>query len=118
LAFVLPVLENLFRKKWGPADGLGALIISPTRELAVQIFEVLRTVGRFHAFSAGLIIGGKSVKEEQVRLQGMNILVATPGRLLQHMDQTAGFEADNLQMLGENIRSSYWPKLTITSSVG
>ena len=37
----------------------------------------------------------------QERLSGMNILVATPGRLLQHMDQTVGFEADNLQILGK-----------------
>jgi hypothetical protein len=38
-------------------DGLGALIITPTRELAFQIFETLRKVGQYHDFSAGLIIG-------------------------------------------------------------
>ena len=40
-------------------DGLGVLIISPTRELAYQTFEVLKKIGQFHDFSAGLIIGGK-----------------------------------------------------------
>ncbi|KAI0059949.1 DEAD-domain-containing protein [Artomyces pyxidatus] len=99
LAFLIPVLEILYRRKWGPQDGLGALIISPTRELAVQIFEVLRSIGGFHSFSAGLVIGGKNLKDERERLSRMNILVATPGRLLQHMDQTFGFESDNLQML-------------------
>ncbi|CAL1710035.1 unnamed protein product [Somion occarium] len=99
LAFLIPVLEILYRRKWGPQDGLGALIISPTRELAVQIFEVLRSIGGYHAFSAGLVIGGKNLKDERERLSRMNILVATPGRLLQHMDQTIGFECDNLQML-------------------
>ncbi|KAL1725647.1 P-loop containing nucleoside triphosphate hydrolase protein [Schizophyllum commune] len=99
LAFLIPVLEILYRRKWGPADGLGALIISPTRELAVQIFEVLRSIGPFHSFSAGLVIGGKNLKDERDRLVRMNILVATPGRLLQHMDQTYGFECDNLQVL-------------------
>ncbi|GAA5825177.1 hypothetical protein JCM11251_006130 [Rhodosporidiobolus azoricus] len=99
LAFLIPVLENLLRKRWGAQDGLGALIISPTRELAVQIFEVLRKIGHQHQFSAGLIIGGKNLKDEQDRLSRMNILVATPGRLLQHMDQTLGFECDHLQML-------------------
>ncbi|EJU01294.1 DEAD-domain-containing protein [Dacryopinax primogenitus] len=99
LAFLLPVLELLWRSKWGPQDGLGALIISPTRELAMQIFEVLRSVGQYHSFSAGLVIGGKNVRDEQERLTRMNILVATPGRLLQHMDQTAGFATDNLQIL-------------------
>jgi len=115
LAFLIPVLEMLYRVKWGPQDGLGALIISPTRELvcvpsphltysstssqAVQIFEVLRSIGGYHSFSAGLIIGGKNLKDERDRLSRMNILVATPGRLLQHMDQTIGFECDNLQLL-------------------
>ena len=66
----------------------------------MQIFEVLRKIGAQHSFSAGLIIGGKNLKDEKERLAGINILVATPGRLLQHMDQTVGFEADNLQVLG------------------
>lgn len=72
-------------------------------EQAVQIFEVLRKIGHKHQFSAGLVIGGKSLKDEQERLSRMNILVATPGRLLQHMDQTLGFECDQLQMLGESL---------------
>ena len=99
LAFLVPVLENLYRRKWTELDGLGALILSPTRELAIQIFDVLRKIGRYHAFSAGLVIGGKSLQEERERLGRMNILVCTPGRMLQHMDQTAAFETDNLQML-------------------
>ncbi|KAG8923794.1 ATP-dependent RNA helicase dbp4 [Tulasnella sp. 418] len=99
LAFLIPVLEVLFRQKWGPSDGLGALIVSPTRELAVQIFEVLRSIGGEHSFSAGLVIGGKNLKDERDRLSRMNILVATPGRLLQHLDQTIGFECNNLQLL-------------------
>lgn len=66
----------------------------------MQIFDVLRSIGGFHQFSAGLVIGGKSLKDEGDRLARMNILVATPGRLLQHMDQTYGFDADGLQMLG------------------
>lgn len=99
LAFLVPVLENLYRRKWTELDGLGALILSPTRELAIQIFEVLRKIGRYHTFSAGLVIGGKSLQEERDRLGRMNILVCTPGRMLQHMDQTSAFEVDNLQML-------------------
>lgn len=99
LAFLIPVLENLYRQKWTELDGLGALIISPTRELAIQIFEVLRKIGRYHTFSAGLVIGGRDLQEERERLSRMNILVCTPGRMLQHMDQTAAFDVDNLQML-------------------
>ncbi|EPQ31146.1 uncharacterized protein PFL1_01335 [Pseudozyma flocculosa PF-1] len=99
LAFLVPVLEILYRNRWGPTDGLGALVISPTRELAIQIFEVLRKIGPFHSFSAGLVIGGKDLKQEKDRLSRMNILVATPGRLLQHMDQTLGFDTSNVQVL-------------------
>src|SRR5438034_1595188 len=99
LAFLIPVLENLYRNQWTEYDGLGALILSPTRELAIQIFEVLRKIGRYHTFSAGLVIGGKSLQEERERVGRMNILVCTPGRMLQHMDQTAAFDTDHLQML-------------------
>ncbi|CAI4214864.1 unnamed protein product [Parascedosporium putredinis] len=99
LAFLIPVLEKLHRAQWTEYDGLGALILAPTRELAVQIFEVLRKIGRNHPFSAGLVIGGKNLKEEATRLSRMNILVCTPGRMLQHLDQTAGFDASNLQIL-------------------
>ncbi|RUP49761.1 hypothetical protein BC936DRAFT_141543 [Jimgerdemannia flammicorona] len=93
------ILELLYRAKWSQFDGLGALVISPTRELAVQIFEVLKKIGRQHLLSAGLIIGGKDLIIEQERVNRMNILVCTPGRLLQHMDQTVGFDCGNLQLL-------------------
>jgi len=99
LAFIVPLLEKLFRERWGHGDGLGALVISPTRELALQIFEVLRGAGQKHLLSAGLIIGGKDFGEEQSRILRMNILVATPGRLLQHLEQTPAFSVDSLQML-------------------
>lgn len=102
LAFLIPVLEILERARWTRDDGLGALVISPTRELAVQIFEVLKKIGRNHSFSAGLIIGGKDFQTEKERIALMNILIATPGRLLQHMDQSIGFDCDNLQMLGKH----------------
>jgi ATP-dependent RNA helicase DDX10/DBP4 len=84
----------------------------------VQIFEVLRSIGGSHSFSAGLIIGGKNLQDERERLARMNILVATPGRLLQHMDQTAGFEADNLQLLSEHPFNDdkHFTNLSTTSS--
>ena len=101
LAFVIPVLENLYRRQCIGADaGLGAVIISPTRELAIQIFDNLYKIGRHgHLFAAGLVIGGKSLYEEQDALSRMNIVVCTPGRLLQHLSQTTMFSVDSLQML-------------------
>ncbi|CAM9735503.1 unnamed protein product, partial [Ectocarpus fasciculatus] len=100
LAFVVPLLEKLYAERWDIDDGLAGIIITPTRELALQIFEVIRSAGKKHSFSAGLVTGGKKeFKEEQLRVVRMNILVATPGRLLQHLEQTAGFEASNVQIL-------------------
>lgn len=101
LSFIIPVLENLYRLQHiGPDAGLGALILSPTRELAIQIFDVLRKIGRYgHMFAAGLLIGGKSLEDERQALTKMNILVATPGRMLQHLSQTAAFSVDDLKML-------------------
>nr|QOS47377.1 DEAD-box DDX10 [Locusta migratoria] len=99
VAFLVPVLECLFCRQWTRLDGLGALIITPTRELALQIFETLRKVGRYHDFSAGLIIGGKDLHFEKKRMEQVNIIVGTPGRLLQHMDENPLFTCDNLQIL-------------------
>ncbi|KAK6436093.1 ATP-dependent RNA helicase dbp4 [Oleoguttula sp. CCFEE 5521] len=101
LAFLVPVLENLYRTQCiGPDAGLGAMVIAPTRELAIQIFDVLRQIGRKgHLFAAGLVIGGKGLREEQDALVRMNIVVCTPGRILQHLSQTAAFNVDGLRML-------------------
>lgn len=79
-------------------DGLGALVITPTRELAYQIFETLRKVGQLHDFSAGLIIGGKDLKFERTRMDRCNIVICTPGRLLQHMDENPLFDCVNMQV--------------------
>jgi ATP-dependent RNA helicase DDX10/DBP4 len=100
LAFVIPLIEKLYRERWSLDDGLSAIIITPTRELALQIFEVIRIVGKKHDLSAGLITGGKKEYEgEQQRIIKMNILVATPGRLLQHFEETPGFNASQLMVL-------------------
>lgn len=87
-------------ERWGPEDGVGSIIISPTRELASQLFEVLKSVGKYHNFSAGLLIGGrKDVKTEKKHVNELNILVCTPGRLLQHMDENPDFDCSQLQVI-------------------
>jgi len=60
---------------------------------------VLRSFANFHEFSAALIIGGKDLVTEQEHIRTMNIVIATPGRLLQHMDETSSFDYDRLQIL-------------------
>lgn len=99
LAFLVPILELLYCKQWTSLDSLGALVITPTRELAYQIFETLKKVGQHHDFSAGLIIGGKDLKFERKRIDQCNIIIGTPGRLLQHMDENPLFSCVNLQIV-------------------
>lgn len=95
----LKVLEKLHRARWGPEDGVGCIIISPTKELAGQLFEEFKFVGKYHSLSAGLLIGGrKDVEAEKERVNFLNILVCTPGRLLQHMNETPNFECSELQV--------------------
>lgn len=99
LAFLIPVLEILYCHQFTRTDGVGAVVITPTRELAYQIFEELRKIGEFHEFSAGLVIGGKDLKFERERMDQCNIIICTPGRLLQHMDENPLFTCDNMKVV-------------------
>ena len=98
LAFLIPLLELLYRQ---PTDGIGAIVLVPTRELAIQIFNVLKRVGKYHQYIVGLLIGGKKdFYIEQQHILSTNIIIATPGRLLQHCEQTAYLDlSSSLQML-------------------
>lgn len=99
IAFVIPILEKLFANRWSLLDGLGALVIVPTRELAISVYEVINSIGKFHDFSLGLVIGGNNIDKEKEALFNMNILVGTPGRLIHHFSETPDFNYDNLKIL-------------------
>eukprot|EP00437_Effrenium_voratum_P005818 CAMPEP_0181430114 /NCGR_PEP_ID=MMETSP1110-20121109/17553_1 /TAXON_ID=174948 /ORGANISM="Symbiodinium sp., Strain CCMP421" /LENGTH=653 /DNA_ID=CAMNT_0023553413 /DNA_START=26 /DNA_END=1987 /DNA_ORIENTATION=+ len=97
LAFLVPACDLLYNVKFLPRNGVGALAISPTRELAQQIYDVLRNVSRYMSQSICVCVGGMNRKPEAEKLaRGINILVATPGRLLDHMQNTKGFVYHNL----------------------
>ncbi len=99
LAFLIPMLQRLISLKWQRLDGLGALILLPTAELCVQTFTVLNILGRKYKMSVGLITGGHDVREEQRVLMSMNVIIATPGRLLHQLSSCVQFSADNLRVL-------------------
>lgn len=96
----LQVIEKLYRERWGPEDGVGCIILSPTNDLAGQIFEVITKVGKFHNFSGGVIVGKrKGIELEKERVNSLNILVCTPGRLVQHFNETANFDCSQLLVI-------------------
>lgn len=86
-AFGLPILEILNNKQYSK-KGIKSLILTPTRELAIQIDESLAAYGKFTRLTHAVIFGGVSqVSQVQKLKRGIDILVATPGRLLDLMNQ-------------------------------
>ncbi|KAK4883513.1 hypothetical protein RN001_006832 [Aquatica leii] len=100
LAFLIPAVELIYKLKFMPRNGTGVMIISPTRELSMQTFGVLKELMKHHHHTYGLVMGGASRQTEAQKLsKGINILVATPGRLLDHLQNTPDFLYKNLQCL-------------------
>lgn len=100
LAFLIPCIELIYKLKFMPRNGTGVLIISPTRELSMQTFGVLKELMSHHHHTYGLIMGGANRQVEAEKLgRGINIVVATPGRLLDHLQNTPNFLYKNLQCL-------------------
>ncbi len=84
-AFALPILHRLLEHS---RPGLRALVIVPTRELAAQVETAFRDCGRYTPFKVAVVIGGVAYHgQRQALSQGAQILVATPGRLLDHLKQ-------------------------------
>ena len=99
LAFLIPAIELLYSLKIKPRNGTAVIIITQTRELALQIFGVARELMQFHSQTCGIVIGGADRRQEATKLaKGVNLLVATPGRLLDHLKNTQ-FVFSNLKAL-------------------
>ncbi|KAJ1374021.1 hypothetical protein KIN20_036609 [Parelaphostrongylus tenuis] len=107
-AFVIPMLQRLKRRD---TKGIRALLISPTRELALQTFKVVKELGRFTGLRCAILVGGDAIEDQFSTIhENPDILIATPGRLLHvivEMDLRLGFvqyvvfdEADRLFEMG------------------
>lgn len=100
LAFLIPAIELLHRMKFKPRNGTGVIIVTPTRELALQILGVAKDLLKYHNQTFGLVMGGANRKAEAEKLvKGVSLLIATPGRLLDHLQNTRGFVFKNLKSL-------------------
>lgn len=92
-------MECLYRENWTSRNGLGALIITPTRELALQIHEVIEPLAKTQQLMSALVVGGKDLQKEWYYINSFNIVVATPGRLFQLMTECPNFQWDSLRIL-------------------
>ncbi|KAI5330347.1 hypothetical protein L3X38_029745 [Prunus dulcis] len=100
LAFLIPAVELLYNTHFAPRNGTGVVVICPTRELAIQTHAVAKDLLKYHSQTLGLVIGGSARRGEAERIvKGVNLLVATPGRLLDHLQNTKGFIYKNLKCL-------------------
>jgi ATP-dependent RNA helicase RhlE len=102
-AFTLPMLHMLTKgtsrtNKFGK-DGIAALVLTPTRELAAQVEESIRTYGKYLKLTSTVIFGGVGMNPQVARLKaGVDILVATPGRLLD-LQQQGFLDLSTVEML-------------------
>ncbi|KAM7280339.1 hypothetical protein ACFE04_007473 [Oxalis oulophora] len=100
LAFLIPAVELMYNAKVTSRNGTVVVVISPTRELAIQIHAVAKELLKYHSQTLGIVMGGAPRRGEAEKLaSGVNLLIATPGRLLDHLMNTKKFEYKNLKCL-------------------
>lgn len=95
-AYVLPILEALQKKESNTSRSIPILVIVPTRELAAQVEEVVKTFSKHlpRKVKSAAVFGGVSINPQMMKLNGTDILVATPGRLLDLISKNAISIAD------------------------
>lgn len=101
LAFLLPILERLVFAPLVARKSTKALIISPTRELAVQIFKVAEQLAKHcPRLKIQLAAGGLDLSSQEASLRtNPDIVVATPGRLIDHLSNVPNFSLDRIEYL-------------------
>eukprot|EP01083_Nonionella_stella_P067850 179736_1 len=108
LSYVLPICHILCKELSNTSRTLRALVVSPTRDLALQLFIVCEKFANCVGLKVGLSAGQRSFKDEQSLIMDQNtstektaidILICTPGRLVDHLNHTAGFSLKPLQFL-------------------
>ena len=95
-AFALPILQKL----WDDPKGLFACVLAPTRELAYQISQQFEALGSAMGVRCAVIVGGTDIMAQKVALaKRPHIVVATPGRLDDHLEKTKGFNLRGIKFL-------------------
>uniref|UniRef100_A0A3B4AHA3 RNA helicase n=1 Tax=Periophthalmus magnuspinnatus TaxID=409849 RepID=A0A3B4AHA3_9GOBI len=98
-AFMLPILERLLYKPRS-AQLTRVLVLVPTRELGIQVHSVARQLAQFTSITTCLAVGGLDLKSQEAALRaGPDVLIATPGRLIDHLHNTPSFELSHIEIL-------------------
>jgi len=98
-SFTLPLLQRLAKGRKAGANQARALVLTPTRELAAQVEKSVATYGKYLPLTSTVVFGGVKINPQMMRLRkGTDILVATPGRLLDLYNQNA-VRFDHLEVL-------------------
>ncbi|MCP3675641.1 MAG: DEAD/DEAH box helicase, partial [Gammaproteobacteria bacterium] len=88
--FTLPILQILSKGDWAQSNQVRTLILTPTRELAAQVEDSVATYGKYLPLRSAVVFGGVKINPQMMKLRkGVDILVATPGRLLDLYNQNA-----------------------------
>ena len=99
LAFLIPTVEYILNHPKN--EGIQALVITPTRELALQLYDLAKILMNDNGTSCVLVIGGGNRKKEAEKLSSneARIIICTPGRLIDHMVNTKKFDYNNIKIL-------------------
>ena len=99
-AYMLPTLERLLYRPMNNRTITRVLVLVPTRELGAQVYQVTRQLSQFTSIEIGLAIGGLDVKaQENVLRQNPDVVIATPGRLIDHIKNTPSFSLDSIEVM-------------------
>ncbi|WOL00702.1 DEAD-box ATP-dependent RNA helicase 17 isoform X1 [Canna indica] len=103
IVYLAPIVHllQMYEARVQRSDGTYALVLVPTRELCMQVYAILQKLLHcFHWIVPGYIMGGENRAKEKARLRkGISILIATPGRLLDHLKNTSSFKYTNLRWI-------------------
>ncbi|CAG9859669.1 unnamed protein product [Phyllotreta striolata] len=99
-AYMLPVLERLLYRPVTDTPLIRVLVLVPTRELGVQVYQVTKRIAQFTDIQTGLAVGGLDLKtQENILRKCPDIVIATPGRLIDHLKSTPSFALDSVEVL-------------------
>jgi len=102
-AFALPILQKLRKPVEG--KGIRAVILSPTRELSIQIYDDIAALSKYMDITTTILVGGKDLQKQREALKkGTEIVIATPGRLLEHIENGLSLKDVEVFVLDEADR--------------